>query len=60
VALTATPRAPIAELAATVYGDGEILSQKRLRSLLAALKRANPPRVRNVGSGKWEVVPPKG
>lgn len=59
-ALIETPRTPIADLARIVYGDGELLSQKRLRSLLAALKRAKPPRVRNVGSGKWEVVPPKG
>ncbi len=50
------PRTGIGDLAMRVYGDSGESSRNRVRSLLASLKKQD--RVRNVGTGEWEVVPP--
>lgn len=55
-ALAAKPRQPLAELAQAVYGAQTRVAQGKVRSLLAALKKAN--KATNVGHGEWEVVPP--
>ena len=57
-ALRERPRAPIGDYAEIVYGNRTREAQKKVRSLLAALKRADPPRADNPESGKWEAVEP--
>jgi hypothetical protein len=45
---------PIKELATSIYGNAEVNSRDRLRSLLAALKKSG--RASNYETGKWEVL----
>jgi hypothetical protein len=55
-ALRAKPHRPISEYAEIVYGEGSAETQKKVRSLLAALKRAKPSRATNPIPGQWEAV----
>lgn len=53
-ALARRPRASIDHLTEVVYGVVDAKRKGNLRALLSALKRKN--KVRNIASGKWEVV----
>jgi hypothetical protein len=48
------PGGPIPVMAEAIYGSRDEKSQDRARSLIAALKKRG--RVKNVGSGQWEVT----
>ncbi len=50
------PGMALGDLARATYGTDDETSRNRTRSLLASLKKRKPPRVRNTGTGKWEVV----
>ena len=53
-ALRKKPGMPIPDLAEAIYGQRDREAQGRVRSLLAAQKKAE--RVDNTGRGHWEVI----
>ena len=54
--LTKKPRAPIADIAESMYGSRSEAAQGKVRNILLSLKVTG--QVANVALGQWEVTSP--